>query len=106
METAKDKLVVIYFCSHATEDCATVTPLFHDLSQREEFVDAVEFVQIDNDGNDSSDAVAAKYQVTAWPTFLFVKNQTVQTEMVGANLAHATLQDWIQLFVMSNKNKS
>ena len=65
---------LVYFCSG--EDCATVTPLFQEMSERDEFADAVEFVQIDGDNNDPHAAVlAAKYQVTAWPTFLFVASK-------------------------------
>ena len=99
IENAKDKLVVIYF--YSSDDDETITSLFQEMSQRDEFA-AVHFVQINN-AQQHAAALTAKYQVTGFPTFLFVKNKTVLTEIVGKNLAQATLYDWIQL-LLPNKD--
>ena len=90
--------MVLYFCS---SDCEKVTSLYQGLSQRDEFAAVVHFVQI----ADNAAALADKYQVTSRPTFLFMKQGTVLTEMVGQNVAEATLGDWIELFVMSSSHK-
>lgn len=98
IENAKDKLVVIYFYSSDDDhDDETISSLYQELSQRDEFA-AVHFLQINN-AQQHAAALAAKYQVTGFPTFLFVKNGTVLTEIVGKNLAQATLYDWIQLLL-------
>lgn len=47
--------------------------------------------------NADDDAIAINYQVTKGPAYIFIKEGEVQLELVGANVAEATLVDWIQL---------
>lgn len=98
MNESTGKLVVIYFTSNDCAPCKTVSPLYDELSESEEFggPEKVVFLKIDVDENHET---ATKYGVTGWPTFLFLKNGEVQTELVGGKLAEATLYDWVKLLV-------
>ena len=96
LEEHDDKLVVIDFTSKNCPPCKKVAPLYEELSESEEFESKVIFLKVDVDEN--TDAVA-KYGVTRWPTFLFVKKGEVQTEIVGGKLAEATLYDWVKLLM-------
>jgi thioredoxin 1 len=61
--------------------CKMIAPLFEDLS--EEYSDSnVIFVKIDVDTNVES---AAKYGVSAMPTFVFLKDGEVVDRLMGAN---------------------
>jgi thiol-disulfide isomerase/thioredoxin len=101
LENSSQKLVVIDFYADDCPPCAKVAPLFVELSRLEEFVDNVVFVKVHVH---QQPAITARYQVTGWPTFVFIKegNQVV-TEIVGGNLAEATLYDWIRLLVPKNQ---
>merc|ERR1712167_378212 len=78
---AGDKLVVIDFTATWCGPCQRIAPVFVKLA--EEMPD-VKFVKVDVDQNE---AIAAKYNVKAMPTFKFVKNGEVVKELVGANEA-------------------
>jgi thiol-disulfide isomerase/thioredoxin len=54
---------------------------YHELSDSEEFSNVV-FLKIDVDENPDT---AAKYQVRAMPTFLFIKRGEVIDKLMGAN---------------------
>lgn len=97
-----EKLVVIDFTSKNCEPCKKVAPLYEELSVSEEFTDKVVFLKIDVDENPEA---VSKYQVTGWPTFIFVKKGEVQTEIVGGKLAEATLYDWVKLLMPKDKDK-
>jgi thioredoxin 1 len=96
---------VIYFTSKDCPPCQTVSPLYDELSESEEFggPEKVLFLKIDVDENPET---ATKYGVTGWPTFLFIKNGEVQTELVGGKLAEATLYDWVKLLVPKDDQPS
>lgn len=108
-----EKLVVIDFYSNNCPPCDAVAPLYQVLSESEEFQgddnndngndgDATEvankvvFVKIN--AQEQPD-IAARYQVTGWPTFIFIKRGQVVTEIVGGKLAEATLYDWVKLLM-------
>lgn len=95
-----DKLVVIDFTSKNCPPCKKVAPLYEELSESEEFSEMVKFLKVDVDEN--PDAVA-KYQVTGWPTFIFIKQGQVQTEIVGGKLAEATLYDWVKMLMPKDR---
>jgi thioredoxin 1 len=103
--STNDQLVVIDFWNDNCPPCEKVAPLFLELSESEEFVEGgappVVFVKIKVDDHP---AIASRYGITGWPTFLFIKNKEVQTEIVGGALAEATLYDWIRLFTRKPKN--
>jgi thioredoxin 1 len=91
---------VIDFTSKNCPPCKKVAPLYEELSETEEFSEMVKFLKVDVDEN--PDAVA-KYQVTGWPTFIFIKQGRVQTEIVGGKLAEATLYDWVKMLMPKDR---
>ena len=102
-DATQQKLVVVYFYSSDTSSvCEKVTALYQELSEKkDEFTEeTVVFVKINAD---NYPLLASKYQVTGFPTFLFIKNGSVLTEIVGGNLAEATLYDWIKLLMPKPK---
>merc|ERR1712110_461547 len=78
---AGDKLVVIDFTATWCGPCQRIAPVFVKLA--EEMPDIV-FVKVDVDQNE---AIAAKYNISAMPTFKFLKNGEVVKELVGASEA-------------------
>jgi thioredoxin 1 len=99
LENALDKLVVIDFYSTNCVPCEKVAPLFLELAALEEFREKVVFVKIHVD---EQPLITAKYQITGWPTFLFLRQKRVLTEIVGGTLAEATLYDWVRLFASAS----
>ncbi len=98
-----DQLVVIYFSATDCPPCKKVGPLFEELSvEFEECGDKMIFCKVNVDENP---AAASKYQVTGWPTFLFLKKGEKIMEIVGGNLAEATLYDWVKLMAPKEKNE-
>jgi thioredoxin 1 len=59
--------------------CKLIAPLYAELS--EEFGDVI-FVKVDVDENPE---LAAKYSVSAMPTFVFIKDGDVVDRLMGAN---------------------
>ena len=57
-----------------------IAPLFSELS--EQFEGSVIFVKVDVDQNPET---AAKYNVSAMPTFVFIKDGEVVERLMGAN---------------------
>ena len=92
--TKHNQLVVIDFYNDNCPPCETVAPMFQELSDSDEFANKVVFVKVKVDDHP---VIVNQYSITGWPTFLFVKNGQVQTEIVGGKLAEATLYDWIKL---------
>lgn len=78
---SSQKLVVIDFSATWCGPCKQIAPFFKELS--EELTDVV-FVKVDVDENP---ATAAKYSVSAMPTFLFIKGGEVVDRLMGANPA-------------------
>jgi thioredoxin 1 len=88
-----DQLVIIYFTSKNCPPCKRVSPIFEELS--EEFEDReVVFCKVDVDDNPDT---ATTYQVNGWPTLLFFKKGEKVIEIVGGEVAEATLYDWVKL---------
>jgi thioredoxin 1 len=112
IEQHPEKLIVIYFTSKNCPPCKTISPLYEELSQSEEFDTDTDtdttthapvlFLKVDVDQNPEA---VAKYQITGWPTFVFIKHKEVQTEIVGGKLAEATLYDWIKLLMPRKDTK-
>ncbi|GAX09726.1 thioredoxin 1 [Fistulifera solaris] len=76
---AESKLVVIDFTATWCGPCKMISPVFHELS---ESFDDVVFLKVDVDENPDT---AAKYNVSAMPTFLFIKGGEIVDRMMGAN---------------------
>jgi len=81
--SAEQKLVVIDFTATWCGPCKAIAPLFGQLAA-EHAGDAV-FLKVDVDENAET---AAKYQVSAMPTFLFLKGGEVVDRLMGANPDH------------------
>lgn len=77
------KLVVIDFSATWCGPCKMISPVYHELSESAEFSNAV-FLKVDVDENPDT---AAKYQVSAMPTFIFIKRGEVVDKLMGANPA-------------------
>lgn len=59
--------------------CKAIAPIFHELS---EAMPNVVFLKVDVDENPET---AAKYSVSAMPTFLFIKGGEIVDRLMGAN---------------------
>eukprot|EP00553_Chaetoceros_curvisetus_P000485 CAMPEP_0204616128 /NCGR_PEP_ID=MMETSP0717-20131115/3447_1 /ASSEMBLY_ACC=CAM_ASM_000666 /TAXON_ID=230516 /ORGANISM="Chaetoceros curvisetus" /LENGTH=164 /DNA_ID=CAMNT_0051629259 /DNA_START=109 /DNA_END=600 /DNA_ORIENTATION=+ len=81
--SAEGKLVVIDFSAVWCGPCKMIAPLYHELSEMSEFSNIV-FLKVDVDENPDT---AMKFQVSAMPTFLFIKSGQVVDKMMGANPA-------------------
>lgn len=84
------KLVVIDFSATWCGPCKMISPLYHELSELDTFSNVV-FLKIDVDENPET---AARYQVSAMPTFLFIKRGEVVDKLMGAN--PTALQDMLE----------
>jgi len=79
--SAEGKLVVIDFTATWCGPCKMIAPIFHELSEQ---IDSVVFLKFDVDENPDT---AAKYSVSAMPTFVFIKGGEVVDRLMGANPA-------------------
>jgi len=79
--SAEGKLVVIDFTATWCGPCKMIAPIFHELSEQ---IDSVVFLKVDVDENPDT---AAKYSVSAMPTFVFIKGWEVVDRLMGANPA-------------------
>ncbi|GKY96196.1 hypothetical protein MPSEU_000579500 [Mayamaea pseudoterrestris] len=76
---SEGKLVVIDFSATWCGPCKMIAPLFEQLS--ESFTNVI-FIKVDVDANPDT---AAKYSVSAMPTFLFIKRGEVLDKLMGAS---------------------
>jgi len=77
--SAEGKLVVIDFTATWCGPCQAIAPIYKELSEQ---YGNIVFLKVDVDGNPET---AAKYGVSAMPTFLFLKRGDVVDKMMGAN---------------------
>jgi thioredoxin 1 len=94
-EAEGGKLVVLYFTANDCPPCKMIAPTYMELSESEEFEDNVVFLKVNV--NDSPE-MAAEYNVDGWPTFIFIKNGKVLSEMVGGNAAREALYAMVSLW--------
>lgn len=92
--SASGKLVVIDFSAVWCPPCKAIFPLYQELS--EEYADedsSAIFLKVDVDENPEA---AANFQVSAMPTFLFIKGGEVIDRMMGAdpNKLQALIQEY------------
>jgi thioredoxin 1 len=76
---SEEKLVVIDFTATWCGPCKMIAPVFAELS---ELIDDVIFVKVDVDENPDT---AARYSVSAMPTFCFIKSGEVVDRLQGAS---------------------
>ena len=128
-EDVVDQLVVVYFSSTNCPPCQKVSPLFTELAEefdpttntkdtsyetkdREQILSPqrkrIVFckVIVEDDASSATADIATTYDVTGYPTFLFFKNGEKIMEIVGGNLAEATLYDWITILLASSSSSS
>jgi len=79
--SAQGKSVVIDFSATWCGPCKMISPLYHEFSDMDEFSNTV-FLKIDVDQNPQT---AAKYNVKAMPTFVFIKRGQVVNQLAGAS---------------------
>jgi thioredoxin 1 len=74
-----DRLVVIDFTASWCGPCKAIAPLYKELSEE---YDNVVFLKVDVDENPDT---AAKYSVSAMPTFVYIRRGRVVDRLQGAN---------------------
>lgn len=79
--SAEGKSVVIDFSATWCGPCKMISPLYHQMSEMDQFSNII-FLKIDVD---ESPDTAAQYNVSAMPTFLFIKQGQVVDKLMGAN---------------------
>eukprot|EP00573_Skeletonema_grethae_P006634 CAMPEP_0201700712 /NCGR_PEP_ID=MMETSP0578-20130828/29592_1 /ASSEMBLY_ACC=CAM_ASM_000663 /TAXON_ID=267565 /ORGANISM="Skeletonema grethea, Strain CCMP 1804" /LENGTH=199 /DNA_ID=CAMNT_0048187823 /DNA_START=43 /DNA_END=642 /DNA_ORIENTATION=- len=83
-----NQLVVLDFTSNNCPPCEMIAPIYHDLSELEEFQSKVIFLKVNV--SDHPD-VASYYGVDGWPTFQLFRNECVVDSIVGGQAAKAGL---------------
>nr|XP_033507789.1 thioredoxin isoform X2 [Epinephelus lanceolatus] len=81
LKEAGDKLVVVDFTASWCGPCKQIGPHFDELSNKAENKNVI-FLKVDVD---EAQDVAAKWDIGAMPTFIFIKNEKKVTEVVGAD---------------------
>ncbi|XP_067138963.1 thioredoxin-2-like [Centruroides vittatus] len=79
MDQADKKLIVIFFMYTWCGPCRIMSPVVNRLSDKYE--DKVLFLKVDTD---ELEDIAREYNITGYPTFIFVKNKSKLDELVGA----------------------
>ncbi|XP_058815830.1 thioredoxin-2 [Topomyia yanbarensis] len=80
VEAAGDKLVVVDFFATWCGPCKVIAPKLEELQNK--YADKIVVVKVDVD---ECEDLAAKYEISSMPTFLFMKNNTVLDTFSGAN---------------------
>ena len=80
LEAAGDSLVVVDFYATWCGPCKAIAPQIEAMSTGE--FSAVKFLKVDVD---ECEEVAMEYNITAMPTFIFIKNGKKVDDMMGAN---------------------
>ncbi|KXJ77338.1 thioredoxin-2 [Aedes albopictus] len=80
LESAGDKLVVVDFFATWCGPCKVIAPKLEELQNK--YAEKVLFVKVDVD---ECEDLAAKYEISSMPTFLYIKNKKVVDQFSGAN---------------------
>nr|AEW43599.1 thioredoxin [Epinephelus coioides] len=81
LKEAGDKLVVVDFTASWCGPCKQIGPHFDELSNKAENKNVI-FLKVDVD---EAQEVAAKWDVRAMPTFIFIKNGQKVRDIIGAD---------------------
>jgi len=79
LKSAGDKLVVIDFFATWCGPCKVIAPQIESMSGE---MSNVVFLKVDVDENEDA---AQEYNISAMPTFIFVKKEAKVADMMGAN---------------------
>ena len=86
--SSTNQLVVLDFTSNNCPPCEMIAPIYHDLSQLQEFQSKVIFLKVNVSDHPY---VASFYGVDGWPTFKLFRNERVVDSIVGGQAAKAGL---------------
>jgi thioredoxin 1 len=86
MTNVNFQIIVVDFYAQWCMPCKMIAPAYEELSQLDEFSDVI-FLKVDVD---KVSLIAEKYQVTAMPTFLFLKDSSVASRFSGASIEKLT----------------
>merc|ERR1711862_797455 len=78
----ENKIIVIDFSAKWCGPCKMIAPLYEELSNDASLQDKVIFLKVDVDDNRDT---AAKYNISAMPTFIFIQKGDVIEKLMGAN---------------------
>ncbi len=84
LENAADKLVVVDFTATWCGPCQRIAPSFQKLADENP---NVLFIKVDVDENEET---TAAYDISAMPTFIFIKNKEKVDAMQGADVNKLT----------------
>merc|ERR1712190_150111 len=79
LSSAGSKLVVVDFHATWCGPCKMIAPIIVEMAGK---MDNVVFLKVDVD---EAEAVAAEYNISAMPTFVFIKDGKKIDELMGAN---------------------
>merc|ERR1712122_386721 len=79
LKSAGDKLVVIDFFATWCGPCKVIAPQIETMSAE---MPEVVFLKVDVDENEDA---AQEYNISAMPTFIFIKKEAKVADMMGAN---------------------
>merc|ERR1712012_405466 len=80
LKEAGDKLVVIDFFATWCGPCKMISPVLEEMEAQ---MSNVKFLKVDVD---EAEDVAVHYQISAMPTFIFIKNGQKVADLMGANV--------------------
>lgn len=80
LESAGDLLVVVDFFATWCGPCKAIAPKLEEFQNK--YADKIVVVKVDVD---ECEDLAAQYNISSMPTFLFIKNKQVVTQFSGAN---------------------
>lgn len=80
LESAGDKLVVVDFFATWCGPCKVIAPKLEEFQAK--YAEKILVVKVDVD---ECEDLAAKYNISSMPTFLFIKNKNVVDQFSGAN---------------------
>lgn len=80
LEAAAGKLVVVDFFATWCGPCKVIAPKLDEFQNT--YSDKIVIIKVDVD---ECEDLAAKYNISSMPTFLFIKNKEVVDQFAGAN---------------------
>lgn len=80
LDAAADKLVVVDFFATWCGPCKVIAPKLEEFQNK--YADKLVVIKVDVD---ECEDLAAKYNISSMPTFLFIKNKNVVDQFSGAN---------------------
>lgn len=86
-----NQLIVLDFASNNCPPCEMIAPIYHELSELDEF-DSVLFLKVNVSDHPE---VAERHGVDGWPTFLLFKNGERIDEIVGGRAARDGLHSLV-----------